>query len=301
MSVIEKAVTWMVGIANDESHGYDQTSRWGPDYDCSSLVISSYKQAGVGLTCTYTGNMLADMTKKGFTNVTSKINLSTGSGLERGDVLLNTVNHTAMYIGNGKVCEACGNENGGITGGKSGDQTGKEIRCGSYYNFPWNYVLRYTAENSSTSSTTTNTSNTYIVKSGDSLWSIAEAIYGSGAEYPKLMKLNNLTSSNLSVGQELIVSEATKTTTTASTVTQTTTSKTVSAVTLPTVQRGSNSEAVRALQTLLILRGEKLPTYGADGDFGVETYSALRSYQSSKGLTQNGVCDEKIWKSLIEG
>ena len=43
----EKAVTWAIEIANDPAHGYDQDNRWGPDYDCSSLVISAWQQAGV--------------------------------------------------------------------------------------------------------------------------------------------------------------------------------------------------------------------------------------------------------------
>ena len=38
MSVIETAVNWAIGIANDNSHGYDQGSRDGPNYDCSSLL-----------------------------------------------------------------------------------------------------------------------------------------------------------------------------------------------------------------------------------------------------------------------
>ena len=33
MSIIEKAVNWIIGIANDNTHGYDQGSRWSPDYD----------------------------------------------------------------------------------------------------------------------------------------------------------------------------------------------------------------------------------------------------------------------------
>ena len=45
-AVIESAVNWAVKIANDNSHGYDQNSRWGPNYDCSSLVISAFEQAG---------------------------------------------------------------------------------------------------------------------------------------------------------------------------------------------------------------------------------------------------------------
>ena len=43
MSIKDKAVQWVIGVAEDNSHGYDQSSRWGPDYDCSSFVISAFK------------------------------------------------------------------------------------------------------------------------------------------------------------------------------------------------------------------------------------------------------------------
>ena len=42
MGVIDTAVNFMLQIANDDSHGYSQDDRWGPDYDCSSLVIQAY-------------------------------------------------------------------------------------------------------------------------------------------------------------------------------------------------------------------------------------------------------------------
>lgn len=92
---------------------------------------------------TYTGNMYAIFKKYGFVDVTSSANLSTGAGLQRGDVLLNIAYHTAMYCGNGKVVQASCNEFGGAYGGKPGDQTGKEFAIGPYYNYPWNCVLRY--------------------------------------------------------------------------------------------------------------------------------------------------------------
>ena len=47
MGKIETATQWMIDLANDDSHGYDQDSRWGPDYDCSSSVISAWQYAGV--------------------------------------------------------------------------------------------------------------------------------------------------------------------------------------------------------------------------------------------------------------
>lgn len=298
MSIIEKAVNWIIGIANDNTHGYDQGSRWSPDYDCSSLVISAWKQAGVNLTCTYTGNMYANMVNKGFSDITSQVNLATGSGLARGDVLLNVANHTAMYIGNGQICEATGNENGGITGGQTGDQTGREICINSYRNYPWNYVLRYVAEDGGsreTQSENTISANkdTYTVQAGDSLWAIAEKVYGSGAYYTKLMTLNGLTSSNIMVGQVLKIKSNTQSVSQPAQSTSSTND-------LPTLRKGSKGEPVRALQTLLILRGQKLSTYGADGDFGSETEIALRAYQKLKGLTIDGICGSDDWKTLIE-
>lgn len=153
MSVINTALSWARGIAADDAHGYDQGSRWGVDYDCSSFVISAYKAAGVPLTCTYTGNMRGDMLRNGFADITSTCNLATGAGLQAGDVLLNHKYHTAMYIGNGRIVHASINERGSTTGGTPGDQTGREICERSYYNYPWDCVLRYAAGATATDST----------------------------------------------------------------------------------------------------------------------------------------------------
>lgn len=148
-NVIEKAVSWALTIADNPGHGYDQLHRWGADYDCSSLVISAYEQAGVLVKtqgATYTGNMRPVFLRCGFTDVTKSVDLATGKGLQRGDVLLHEVKHTALYLGGGKIVHASANELGKATGGKTGDQTGGEICTRSYYNFPWQCVLRYTAE-----------------------------------------------------------------------------------------------------------------------------------------------------------
>jgi len=206
MTIPEKACAWAREIAIDNSHGYDQHSRWGPDYDCSSLVISAYKQAGVPLTCTYTGNMRVNMLANGFKDVTTQINLQTGAGLQAGDVLLHETNHTALYIGNGQLVNAGGNEVGTATGGKTGDQTGKEIRIMGYYNYPWQYVLRYMGkEEPATPTPAPDTGNTddrtYTVKSGDSLWWIAAKF---GTTVDDLARLNNISNPDrIYVGQVL--------------------------------------------------------------------------------------------------
>ena len=139
MSIVEKAIAWALGIANDPDHGYDQASRWGPNYDCSSFVIRAFQEAGLPLTATYTGNMKYDFLRNGFVAVTD-------GTLRRGDVLLHERNHTAIYLGNGTMVQASINERGGITGGQSGDQTGSEIGVRSYYNYPWDVVLRYVGD-----------------------------------------------------------------------------------------------------------------------------------------------------------
>ena len=137
----------MEAWAADSSHGYDQANRWGPDYDCSSAVISAWELAGVPVKtngATYTGNMRGVFLRCGFEDVTGSIDLATGAGLQRGDVLLNIRHHTAMYCGGGREVEASINELGTVTGGMTGDQTGREFLVRPYRNYPWNCVLRYT-------------------------------------------------------------------------------------------------------------------------------------------------------------
>ena len=144
--IIDNAVSWAVNIANDDSHGYDQTHRDGPDYDCSSLICWAYSNAGLNTRPGYTpatGSMHDVFVDAGFEDVTSQINLQTGAGLVRGDVLIKPGSHTEMSIGNGQLVGASQNEHGGVTGGQKGDQTGEEIHVHRYYNYPWQYVLRY--------------------------------------------------------------------------------------------------------------------------------------------------------------
>ena len=143
MGKAEQAVNIALAIANDDSHGYSQSVRWGPDYDCSSLVIHCYQEVGVPVKvngATYTGNMLSAFLKSGFKLIDPDVD-----GLKPGDVLLNVQNHTAMYIGDNKIVQATIAENGTVHG-QTGDQTGKEIAVYPYYNYPWDYYLRLMAE-----------------------------------------------------------------------------------------------------------------------------------------------------------
>jgi len=142
----------MIDIAQDNSHGYDQNQRWGErgDYDCSSLTIIAFEKAGFPAKskygATYTGNMKQAFLNCGFKDVRNVVNLYTGAGLIRGDILLNEVHHVAVYIGNGLIVQASINELGRATGGRPGDQSGYEINISKYKNYHrggWDIVLRY--------------------------------------------------------------------------------------------------------------------------------------------------------------
>ena len=136
--MVERYVQWAISIANDNRHGYSQAVRWGPDYDCSSLVISALQNAGLDTgAAVYTGNMKSELTARGFrwhTNMPK---------IRRGDILLvhnSNRQHTEIYLGNGRTVGAHGSETGGIYG-VAGDQTGNEISVGPYYSI-WQGYLR---------------------------------------------------------------------------------------------------------------------------------------------------------------
>lgn len=67
---------------------------------------------------------------------------------------------------------------------------------------------------------------------------------------------------------------------------------------LPTLKRGNKGEYVKQLQQKLISKGYPLPRYGADGDFGAETESAVKQFQRNHGLTGDGIVGPKTWAAL---
>ena len=146
---VESAISWAIAIANDDSHGYSQANRTGPDYDCSSFVSTAFKKAGFSVSGTlHTGNMLNSFVSAGFT----KYNKGSVT-LQRGDILLRPKTssrggHVELYIGNNQCVAAHSNYDG-----KTGDGNGKEIQvrsknyCSFCKNSDYTYILRYEGTN----------------------------------------------------------------------------------------------------------------------------------------------------------
>lgn len=66
----------------------------------------------------------------------------------------------------------------------------------------------------------------------------------------------------------------------------------------PMLEKGDSGQSVVEMQSLLIKAGYSLPKYGADGDFGKETLTAVKAFQKASGLVVDGIVGEKTWAAL---
>lgn len=68
---------------------------------------------------------------------------------------------------------------------------------------------------------------------------------------------------------------------------------------LPTLRNGSEGEAVKAMQILLIGRGYDCGAWKDDGKFGDLTETAVFDFQSEHDLPVSRICDAATWKKLL--
>ena len=70
-------------------------------------------------------------------------------------------------------------------------------------------------------------------------------------------------------------------------------------VRLPMLVKGMVSDAVKAMQQLLLAEGYELPRYGANGDFGEETENTLLLFQEDMNLEPDAECGPDTWRALL--
>lgn len=86
-------VSNMLNLVNNDSHGYSQSNRWGPDFDCSSSIIYSLRKAGFDTgSASSTHNLSTNLTARGWSRLPY-------ANPKRGDILLNDATHVEMALG----------------------------------------------------------------------------------------------------------------------------------------------------------------------------------------------------------
>lgn len=131
---VEAAVQWAINKANSNYITYSTLQRNlknpnGNSYDCSSFIITAFYAAGVDINASYTGNMRDGFTAAGWRWIPGSYFAATEC--QRGDILLNEVNHTQMYIG----------DNQDVNCGSTPAQV--EIHSPNYGGAGWDGILRY--------------------------------------------------------------------------------------------------------------------------------------------------------------
>jgi len=134
--------------------GYDQGERWdfyrngklvlgATEGDCSTVCGAIAKEAGIPVVLSgtfYTGNYAIKMKAAGC----KVIRFESMSQVKVGDFLLTPGHHVEFVYSETKMFSAHQDERGRASGGKAGDQTGKEVGFRTLANRPggWTYIIR---------------------------------------------------------------------------------------------------------------------------------------------------------------
>ena len=263
------------------------------------------------------------------------------------------ISTSTKYISN-----SGGDERGGISGGAAGDQTGNEWVMRSWYNRPWDCVLRYPDPKVGIKiaelgcAAALNNHVGYDQGQRQTYWSClqkanynpskittnCEADCSAGViantkavgylmNISKLKDINatytgNMKQAYINAGFQLLTGSQyvsspdyllpgdillNETHHTATNVTLGIKARTGTIPgTIPSsqdsvnaLQYGSQGDAVKTMQTMLIMCGYDCGSWGADGDFGSATLAALRKFQTEQKLVVDGVYGP-ITKTALE-
>lgn len=103
---LENSVSFMEHIAEDDAHGYSQVNRYGPDFDCSSLISMALIFGGFNIKySSTTWTLLEQLKSEGFKVVTD-------SNRYRGDIFLNPDHHVIMCTDSDNIVHASGSKKG---------------------------------------------------------------------------------------------------------------------------------------------------------------------------------------------
>lgn len=139
---VERMLAWALETAADDTHGYSQRDRFGPNYDCASFVCTALMKGGFNLKdYTSPSGLLEQLPALGF-----RVYRRGEVVPQRGDILIQPYVHVEICMGFGCCVGAHQDYDW-----RSGDRTGHEIEFrtpnGSYCPFcqkeQYRWILRY--------------------------------------------------------------------------------------------------------------------------------------------------------------
>jgi len=168
MGNINNANDYMYNLVTDKKHGYSQENRYGPDYDCSSSIMTSLKMGGkfdVPVKGVNTASMKKYLEKIGY-KVVSNTEKPQKNDIKLRPATAKRGGHVVMFRSSTMVMEFSSSRGHH----EKGDQTGTESWCHKWNadrNGDFTYTLRYKATGKKS------TGVKYTVKKGDTLSGIA--------------------------------------------------------------------------------------------------------------------------------
>jgi len=201
MGNINNANDYMYNLVTDKKHGYSQENRYGPDYDCSSSIMTSLRLGGkfdVPVKGVNTASMKKYLEKIGY-KVVSNTEKPQKNDIKLRPATAKRGGHVVIFRSSTMVMEFSSSRGHH----EKGDQTGTESWChkwDSKRNGDFTYTLRYkpTAKKEPAKKST---GEKYTVKKGDTLSGIARK-YKTTVSH--LGNINNIKDFNkIYVGQVL--------------------------------------------------------------------------------------------------
>lgn len=199
MPSLDKAISNMNKLVKDNTHGYSQAHREGPDYDCSSSVSKALRDAGfpVPLGCN-TSSIYYYLLKSGYHIIDKNAALKPGDiWLRRRDTELARAKgsgHIAMMYSSTLVMEFSSSRGHP----EKGDQTGTEAWC-----HPWvstrkhdfEFLLRYKPSKPPKLHKKTQYYKIYTgnARSIDAIFKAIGAPYGNWKKRKPVAEKNNIT------------------------------------------------------------------------------------------------------------
>ena len=70
-------------------------------------------------------------------------------------------------------------------------------------------------------------------------------------------------------------------------------------ISFPTIRKSDTGTAVKVLQLALVAYEYNIGKYGADGEFGSDTESAVKRFQKNSGIEVDGIVGRDTWRKLM--